>query len=173
MLETTLAILWFVDNISQISFKFFIQTSCCVSLFQFFCFFFPSYKDASCIGLVVLLFLITKSYPTLCHLLNCSLLVSSVHGISQARILRWVAISSSRGSSQSRDQIRISCSGRWIPYHWATREAPPLPCWLVVSCVQSFCDPLHCSSPGRLLCPWDFPGKNTGVGCHFLLQPLP
>ena len=22
----------------------------------------------------------------------------------------------------------------------------------------------------RLLCPWDFPGKNTGVGCHFLLQ---
>ena len=24
--------------------------------------------------------------------------------------------------------------------------------------------------PARLLCPWDFPGKNTGVGCHFLLQ---
>ena len=24
--------------------------------------------------------------------------------------------------------------------------------------------------PDRLLCPWDFPGKNTGVGCHFLLQ---
>ena len=24
--------------------------------------------------------------------------------------------------------------------------------------------------PGRLLCPWDFPGKNTGVGCHFLFQ---
>ena len=26
--------------------------------------------------------------------------------------------------------------------------------------------------PGRLLCPWDFPGKNTGVGCHFLLQGI-
>ena len=24
--------------------------------------------------------------------------------------------------------------------------------------------------PSRILCPWDFPGKNTGVGCHFLLQ---
>ena len=24
----------------------------------------------------------------------------------------------------------------------------------------------------RLLCPWDFPGKNTGVGCHFLLQGI-
>ena len=27
-------------------------------------------------------------------------------------------------------------------------------------------------SPSRLLCPWDFPGKNTGVGCHFLLQDI-
>ena len=27
-------------------------------------------------------------------------------------------------------------------------------------------------SPTRLLCPWDFPGKNTGVGCHFLLQEI-
>ena len=26
--------------------------------------------------------------------------------------------------------------------------------------------------PARLLCPWDFPGKNTGVGCHFLLQGI-
>ena len=38
-----------------------------------------------------------------------SLLGSSVHGIFQARILEWVAISSSRGSSQPRDQIHISC----------------------------------------------------------------
>ena len=28
----------------------------------------------------------------------------------------------------------------------------------------------HGPQPTRLLCPWDFPGKNTGVGCHFLLQ---
>ena len=26
--------------------------------------------------------------------------------------------------------------------------------------------------PSRLLCPWNFPGKNTGVGCHFLLQGI-
>ena len=30
----------------------------------------------------------------------------------------------------------------------------------------------HGLQPPRLLCPWDFPGKNTGVGCHFLLQGL-
>ena len=34
-----------------------------------------------------------------------------------------------------------------------------------------FCDPLDCSPPS-LLCPWDFPGKNTGVGCHFLLKGI-
>ena len=32
-----------------------------------------------------------------------------------------------------------------------------------------FCDPMDCS-PRRLICPWHFPGKNTGVGCHFVLQ---
>ena len=31
------------------------------------------------------------------------------------------------------------------------------------------CDPMNCM-PARLLCPWDFPGKNAGMGCHFLLQ---
>ena len=31
-------------------------------------------------------------------------------------------------------------------------------------------DSMDCSLPTRLLCPCDFPGENTGVGCHFLLQ---
>ena len=39
---------------------------------------------------------------------------SSVHGIPQARILEWVAISFSRGYSQPRDRTCISCIGRWI-----------------------------------------------------------
>ena len=30
----------------------------------------------------------------------------------------------------------------------------------------------HGLQPARLLCPWDFPGKNTGVGCHFRLQGI-
>ena len=34
----------------------------------------------------------------------------------------------------------------------------------------TLCDPMDCSLPGFSLCPWDSPGKNTGVGCHFLLQ---
>ena len=48
---------------------------------------------------------------------------SSVHGISQARILEWVVISFYRGSSWPRDWTRVSCTGRWIFHLWATREA--------------------------------------------------
>ena len=57
--------------------------------------------------------------PTLCDPMNCSLPGSSVHGILQERILEWVAMSSSRGSSQTRDQTcvsYISCIGRQVLY---------------------------------------------------------
>ena len=50
-----------------------------------------------------------------------------LHGILQARILEWVAMPSSRGSSWPRGQTQVSCTsciGRWILYHWATWEAP-------------------------------------------------
>ena len=36
----------------------------------------------------------------------------------------------------------------------------------------TLCDPTDCSLPPELHRPWNFPGKNTGVGCHFLLQCL-
>ena len=58
--------------------------------------------------------------PTLCNPMDGSLPGSSDHGIFQARILEWVAISSSRGSSRPRDQTRISCVSctvRQILYH--------------------------------------------------------
>ena len=50
-----------------------------------------------------------QSCPTCCDPVNCSPPGSSVHGISQAGTLEWVAISSSRGSSWTRDRTRISC----------------------------------------------------------------
>ena len=46
---------------------------------------------------------VAQSCPTLCNPMDCSLPGSSVHGIFQARILEWVAIFFSRGSSQLRD----------------------------------------------------------------------
>ena len=50
-----------------------------------------------------------QSCMTLCNPRDCSLPGSSVHGISQASILKWVAISSSRGSFWPRDGTHISC----------------------------------------------------------------
>ena len=68
-----------------------------------------------------------KKYVSLCSVMSNSLWPmdcnppgSSVHGISQARILEWVDISYSRRSSWRRDWARvscISCAGRWILYH--------------------------------------------------------
>ena len=61
-----------------------------------------------------------QSCPTLCNPMDCSLPGSSVHGILQARKLEWVAMSSSRGSSQPRDQTCVSYItyiGRHILYH--------------------------------------------------------
>ena len=54
--------------------------------------------------------------------MDCSPPGSSVHGIPQARIQEWFAISFSRGSSRPRDQTCVSCIGRQVLYHWATGE---------------------------------------------------
>ena len=63
-----------------------------------------------------------KSCQTLCDPVDCSPPGSSVHGILQARILEWVAISFSRGSSQLRDWTRVSCFAGRRFILWATRE---------------------------------------------------
>ena len=71
------------------------------------------------------LFFIAKSLqscPTLCDPVDCSLPGSSVQGILQERILEWIAMPSSRGSSWARDPTRISCvsciAGRFFTW-WA------------------------------------------------------
>ena len=59
--------------------------------------------------------------PTLCNPIDCGLPGFSVHGILQAKILEWVAVPSSGGSSQSMDRTcvcYVSCIGRWALYHW-------------------------------------------------------
>ena len=60
--------------------------------------------------------------------MDCSPPGPSVHGILQARILEWVAISSSRGSSRPGGQTHVSCVsciGRWVHYH-STPPGKPL-----------------------------------------------
>ena len=66
---------------------------------------------------------VAQSCPTLCNPMDCSLSGSSVHGIFQARVLEWIAISFSRGSSRPRNRTQVShIAGRCFII-WATREA--------------------------------------------------
>ena len=62
----------------------------------------------------------TQSCPTLCGPMDCRPPGSSIHGILQAKVLKWVAISYSRGSSQSRDQTHVC----YCLLHW---QGGPLP----------------------------------------------
>ena len=67
--------------------------------------------------------LIAQSCPTLCDPMDCSLPGSSVHGILQARMLEWVAMPFSRGSSWPRDWTWVSHVAAIFFTIWATREA--------------------------------------------------
>ena len=60
---------------------------------------------------------VAQSCATLCDPMDCSLPGSSIHGIFQARVLEWGAVSFSRGSSRLRNQTQVSCiAGRCLPY---------------------------------------------------------
>ena len=67
---------------------------------------------------------IAQLCSTLCDSMDYSPSGYSVHEIFQARILEWVAVSFSKGSSWPRDQMCTSCIDRWILYHCATWEKP-------------------------------------------------
>ena len=77
--------------------------------------FFPDYSILCCCH--------AKSCPTLCNpVVYCP--PDSVHRISQARILEWVAISFSRGSSQPRDQTHVSCVARSLHHESPEKSIP-------------------------------------------------
>ena len=123
---------------------------------------------------------VTQSCPTLCNPTHCSPPGSPVHGISQATILDWVAISSSRGSSQPRDRtciFCISCIGRRILYHWATWEVP-LFTWFWPNVMQKLLPTFHFKEWGEEF-PWvlkctfssPLPSKNKVTFLMFECNP--
>ena len=65
-----------------------------------------------------------QSCPTLCNPMECSLPGSAVHRIIQARILEWVVVPISRGSSQPRYQTQVACIEGGFLTIWATWEVP-------------------------------------------------
>ena len=156
---------------------------------------------------------VAQSWLTLSDSMDYSPPDFSVHGVSQARILEWVAISFSRGSSRTKDQTHTPAlqMDSLLLSHWGSLQqyvtffqmmeiwfslsfsfnlcwslylvgsAPHPSIWVllavwlldrlysVASVVSNSLRP-HGLQPTRLPCPWDSPGKSTGVGCHYLLQ---
>ena len=94
---------------------------------------------------------VTQSCPTLCDPVDDSLQGSSVHGILQARILEWGAISFSRGSSQPRDWTRVShITGR----HYNL--------WATMLNHKSFSTYIHISGPTQKATGHDYAGWLSG-----------
>ena len=122
---------------------------------------------------------------TLCDPMDCSPPGSSVRRTLQARTLDWIAVSSSRGSSRPRDDSVSLMFPVWAVGVFTTSTTWEICneilyilgcccrccCCQVASVVSDSVQP-HRWQPTRLPRPWDSPGKNTGVGCYFLLQRM-
>ena len=115
-------------------------------------------------------FLVAQLCPTLCDPMDCSPPGSSVHGILQARILEWAAVS--RGSSRSRDRTQVSHVAGGFFTIWTTMEAPwdwiPfhmfMAFWICSSVKVPFINSLACSSDVCLFSV-DFEGFSLCSGC--------
>ena len=114
---------------------------------------------------------------TLWDTVDCSLSGSSLWGILQERILEWVAMPCSGESSWPRNQtwvFYVSCilAGGFLTTSatWEALINSAVMCLVAQSCLTHR-DPVDCSPPGSSV-HGDSPGKNTGVGCHALLQGI-
>ena len=104
--------------------------------------------------------LVTKSCPTLCDPLDYSPPGSSVHGIVQARVLEWVAISSSRGSSRIGDLTCVSC----LAGVFFTTEPPGKPPVLLLLRCQSGVREFEKPGSQVVLFTSEFPVWTPGAG---------
>ena len=139
--------------------------------------------------LFIILWCVLSSVYLFATPMDCSLPGSSVHGILQARILEWVAFLSPGDLPWHRDWT-VSLALPTVPGRFFLPLAPPRkpihypissPKSVLISCMQA-CMLSHFSRvwvlwpygpwSARLLCPWDSPGKNSGVGGHVLLQGI-
>ena len=118
---------------------------------------------------------VTQSCPTLCDPMDCSPPGSSVHGIFQARVLEWVAISFSRRSSRPRNRTQVSQT-----VSNASLSEPPRKSWCLImvslnlvmslSLVTAAAKSLHsCPTPSD---PMDYSSPGSSVHQIFQVRAL-
>ena len=129
---------------------------------------------SQCCLLACLLSKLLQSCPTLCDPTDCSPPGSPVHGILQARILVWVAMLPPGDLDPGIESASLISPALRMDSLLLSHRGSPQPGLHV-------CAKLHQSyltvwpnglQPARLLCLWDSPGMNTGVGCCALLQGI-
>ena len=128
-----------------------------------------------------------KLCPTLCDPMDCSLPRSSVHGIFQARVLKWVAISFTSITPQFYKtpirwvQLRVSQDPsqgiswvRLLAHSGCQKNLTSCGFRAFCCSVAQLCLTLQRNGlqPTTLLRPWDSQSKSTGVGCHCLLRAM-
>ena len=97
--------------------------------------------------------LVAQLWPTLWDPMDCSQPSSSVHGVLQAIMLEWVAMPSSRESSQPRDWTEVSCIAGGVVTIWATRESPRILEWVALPFSRGIF-PTQGLNQGLLHCRW-------------------
>ena len=110
--------------------------------------------------------LITKLCPTHCNPMESSPPGSSVHGISQARILEWVAFSFSRGSSRPRDRTHVSCTPALVGRFFTTEPPGKQPGEEANQCLKTKIE--DSTQTGKFLKGESF-GKQGQSFCYLLL----
>ena len=126
--------------------EFFLQFSSAHSLSHVWLFVTPwTAAQQASLSISLSLSSVAQSCPTLCNPVDCSLPGSSVHGIFQAIVLEWIAISFSRGSFQPRDRTLVSRIVDRCFTVWTTPSPTPIAC--SNSCLLSrWCHPTISSS---------------------------
>ena len=122
---------------------------------------------------------VPQSCLTLCNPVDCSPPDSSVPGIPQARILDLVAISYCRGSSRPGiEPTSPALTGRVFTAVPPGKSVSENRFDKTEKSMYKFLHldllllGLHWTVAQQALCPWDFPAKNTGEGCHFLFNGI-
>ena len=108
--------------------------------------------------------------PSICiyliYFINQALLLLLLSRFSRV----WLCATPETAAHQAPSSLGFSRQEHWsgLPFPSPIHENEK---WKWSRSVVSESSPPHGLQPTRLLCPWDFPGKSTGVGCHCFLQP--
>ena len=105
------------------------------------------------------------------NLLQCSCLENPRDGAAWWAAVYGVAQSRTQLKRRSSSSLCLCADENSLVNDVAIKLTLAAVCAQLLQSCPTLCDPMDCSPPGSS-CPWNSPGKNTGVGCHVLLRGI-